>query len=196
MRAHAHLDARRREPYLLPEPHLSHARVAISGRYALLPYIYTLFAEAQRSGVPVMRCVRAGGWGVPPPCLLASPYSPLWFEFPEDTTVFTEQSSFLLGRDLLVTPVGTAGATSAHVRFPGPATWVDTHSWSEIVTGPAERTVAAPLERIPVFQRAGSIIPKKLRVRRSSALARNDPFTFYIVLDPATVRSFSFFFFS
>jgi alpha 1,3-glucosidase len=55
MRAHAHLDARRREAYLLEEPFRGFARSAISERYTYLPFIYTLFHEANKAGVPVMR---------------------------------------------------------------------------------------------------------------------------------------------
>lgn len=55
MRAHAHLDTRRREPYLLEEPMKSHAREAIISRYTHLAYIYSVFYDSHLSGVPVMR---------------------------------------------------------------------------------------------------------------------------------------------
>ncbi len=55
MRAHAHLDTRRREPYLLDEPWKSYARDAVFMRYTFLAYIYTVFHESHMTGAPVMR---------------------------------------------------------------------------------------------------------------------------------------------
>jgi alpha 1,3-glucosidase len=57
-------------------------REAIHTRYALLPYMYTLFKEANVNGSPLMR--------------------PLWFEYPEESETFTMEDQFLLGKDLLV----------------------------------------------------------------------------------------------
>jgi alpha 1,3-glucosidase len=55
MRAHAHLDTRRREPYLLEEPERSYVREAIRSRYVYLPLWYSLFHQASKTGMPVMR---------------------------------------------------------------------------------------------------------------------------------------------
>lgn len=46
----------------------------------------------------------------------------------------------------------------------------------------AHETVAAPLRKIPVFQAGGTIVPLKMRVRRSSTLGVNDPFTLVVAL--------------
>lgn len=54
-RAHAHIDTKRREPYLLEEPHKSYVRDMIRLRYSLLPAWYTAFREAAVDGVPVLR---------------------------------------------------------------------------------------------------------------------------------------------
>lgn len=54
-RAHAHIDTKRREPWLLPEPYFSTVREAIRLRYRLLPYIYYLFVESARGGKPIVR---------------------------------------------------------------------------------------------------------------------------------------------
>ena len=56
-RAHAHIDTKRREPYLLEEPHKSHVRDMLRLRYSLLPVWYTAFREAAVDGVPVLRSV-------------------------------------------------------------------------------------------------------------------------------------------
>ena len=56
-RAHAHIETKRREPWLFGEPYTALFREAVERRYRLLPYIYTLFQESNQSGNPVMRYV-------------------------------------------------------------------------------------------------------------------------------------------
>ena len=59
--------------------------------------------------------------------------------------------------------------------------WYDVTT-AQPVTGGASRTIETPIHQIPVFQRGGSIIPKKMRVRRSSSAMANDPYTLIIAL--------------
>lgn len=54
-RAHAHIDTKRREPWLFGEPYTTLIREAVQRRYRLLPYIYTLFSESHAIGTPIMR---------------------------------------------------------------------------------------------------------------------------------------------
>jgi alpha 1,3-glucosidase len=54
-RGHAHHDAKRREPWMFGEETMKRLRKAAMARYALLPYWYTIFAEASRTGMPIMR---------------------------------------------------------------------------------------------------------------------------------------------
>ena len=68
------------------------ARTALDRRYRLLPYLYTLFEEAARTGLPVMR--------------------PAFMADPKDLALRSEQQVFTLGRDLLVIP---QWATDAHL---------------------------------------------------------------------------------
>ena len=56
-RAHAHLDSKRREPWLFGEPYKTQIRAAIRTRYSLLPFWYTIFYEASVDGVPIIRQV-------------------------------------------------------------------------------------------------------------------------------------------
>ncbi|KAK7471500.1 hypothetical protein BaRGS_00035839 [Batillaria attramentaria] len=162
-RAHAHLDTKRREPYLLPEENINAIRSAIRARYTFLPYWYTLFHLSEESGAPVMR--------------------PLWYEFPTEKATFGLDDVFLVGPSLLVRPVTEQGATSANVYFPGTnQLWYDIETY-ETYKGPAEINVPAPLSKIPVYQRGGSIIPRKMRPRRSSTLMFSDPFTLVVCLD-------------
>lgn len=64
------------------EPYTTYMRQAISARYQILPYVYTLFKEASVTGLPLVR--------------------PLWMEFPEDESTFARDDEFLLGSSLLV----------------------------------------------------------------------------------------------
>jgi alpha-glucosidase len=107
-------------------------------RYRLLPYLYTLMFEAQRSGQPIMR--------------------PLVYHFPQDVRCHTESFSFLLGSHLLVAPVLAAGARAWQVYLPHGVDWCDWHTgvW---YSGGQTVTVDAPLERIPLFVRDGGVIP-------------------------------------
>lgn len=54
-RAHAHIDTKRREPYLLEEPYKSIVRDLLHLRYSLLPVWYTAFRETSVTGMPLLR---------------------------------------------------------------------------------------------------------------------------------------------
>ena len=168
-RGHAHHDAKRREPYVFGEPHTERMRQAIISRYQLLPLWYTLFYKSHVSGAPVMRA--------------------LWMHYPDDESVFGMDDEFLVGFDLLVKPVVKPGVTSMPVYLPGGKTqrWYDVKSHQEFVGGNVN--AAAPIERIPVYQRGGSIVPRQMRLRRSSGLMHYDPYTLYIALDSTNSAS-------
>eukprot|EP00002_Diphylleia_rotans_P014810 TRINITY_DN287_c0_g2_i1.p1 TRINITY_DN287_c0_g2~~TRINITY_DN287_c0_g2_i1.p1 ORF type:complete len:902 (+),score=170.73 TRINITY_DN287_c0_g2_i1:48-2753(+) len=163
-RGHAHIDAKRREPYLFDEPYLSQMRNALRERYALLPYIYTLFYDAHRSGIPVMR--------------------PMWTEFPKDASLFTVDDQFMLGASLLVKPISSPGATSTQVILPA-GIWYPITGTQQYLVVKGEQTVTVPVtgDFIPVYQRGGSIIPRKDRPRRSSKAMEHDPYTLYVAPD-------------
>lgn len=158
-RGHAHLDTKRREPWVFGEPHLSVTRNAAIIRYSLMPYWYTLFHQASVSGAPVMR--------------------PMWVEFPADSRTFAMDDQWMVGDALLVKPVVTEGTKSISVYLPA-GKWYDFYTLRATESKGAEYTVDAPLEKIPVFVRAGTIVPRKLRVRRSTSTMYNDPFTLFI----------------
>ncbi|XP_065068452.1 neutral alpha-glucosidase AB-like isoform X2 [Rhopilema esculentum] len=164
-RAHAHLDTKRREPWLFDDNTKAFIREAIRRRYILLPYWYTLFRETSINGSPVIR--------------------PLWVEYPDDSKTFDIDDEYLVGKDLLVKPVTAAGQTSVDVYFPGgeKELWFDVEDFSTVYNGGQQVNVAAPLHKIPVFQRGGSIIPRKERVRRSSSLTHRDPYTLLVTLN-------------
>ncbi|UXY22987.1 glycoside hydrolase family 31 protein [Streptomyces cynarae] len=104
-------------------------------RERLRPYLHGLAETAHRTGAPPMR--------------------PLFFDFPDDETAWDVDDQYMLGPDLLVAPVIEAGARERTVHLPHGARWIDTATGTEHEGGKT-LPVAAPLERIPVFVRAGS----------------------------------------
>ncbi|XP_015240150.1 PREDICTED: neutral alpha-glucosidase AB isoform X3 [Cyprinodon variegatus] len=162
-RAHAHLDTPRREPWLFGPENTALIREAVRQRYTFLPYWYQLFYHAYQTGEPVMR--------------------PLWVEYPQDPATFALDDEFLLGRDLLVHPVTEEGARGVTAYLPGKdEVWFDIHTFQKH-NGVQNLYIPVTMSSIPVFQRGGSIIPRKLRVRRSSACMEDDPYTLYVALD-------------
>ena len=106
-------------------------------RYRLLPYTYTLAWQAYGDGLPLMR--------------------PLVLNYPDDPRVWTLGHQYLWGDDLLVAPVTREGATTWPVYLPA-GTWYDFWTGAHH-DGPGGITVAAPLERLPLFVRGGAILP-------------------------------------
>ncbi|THU98206.1 hypothetical protein K435DRAFT_828477 [Dendrothele bispora CBS 962.96] len=122
------------------------SRIAMAARYSLLPYWYTLFANASTRGTPPVR--------------------PLFFEFPDEPELFGLDRQFLVGSDILVTPVLTPNVTSVEGILPGrgKVIWRDffTHqvvqSSNSSNTSTVTVTLPAPLSHINVHVRSGSAI--------------------------------------
>uniref|UniRef100_A0A2C9UPV0 Probable glucan 1,3-alpha-glucosidase n=1 Tax=Manihot esculenta TaxID=3983 RepID=A0A2C9UPV0_MANES len=161
-RAHAHQDTKRREPWLFGERNTELIREAIHVRYMLLPYFYTLFREANLSGIPLMR--------------------PLWMEFPSDEATFSNDEAFMVGSSLLVQGIYAEQAKHASVYLPGNESWYDLRTGTAFKGGRTHKLEVSE-ESVPAFQRAGTIIPRKDRFRRSSTQMVNDPYTLVIALN-------------
>ncbi|KAJ3105797.1 hypothetical protein HDU96_008437 [Phlyctochytrium bullatum] len=160
-RGHAHIDTKRREPWLFGEPYTSLIRKAISRRYQLLPYIYSLFWEAHSLGTLVMR--------------------PLLYEFPNDSKTWETENAFMLGSGLLIHPVIEPNATSLDIYLPTSDVWYSYETFERVPSGVS--TIPVTLEDVPVFIRGGSILPRKDIVRASSAKSAADPYTIIIAAD-------------
>jgi alpha-D-xyloside xylohydrolase len=106
-------------------------------RYRLMPYIYSLAWKVTSEGYTIMRH--------------------LVFDYPTDTNVFELKDQFLFGPSLLVNPVVAAGVTKRAVYFPA-GRWYDFWSGSA-ADGGKTSVVDAPLSRLPLFVKAGSILP-------------------------------------
>lgn len=162
-RAHAHIETKRREPWLYDEGTTNIVRQAIRRRYNYLSLWYTLFFEHTRFGSPVIR--------------------PMFALYPDDKDVFIMDDQFLVGDSLLVHPVVTPQATEVQVYFPGEnERWYDTETF-QLFHGRNTVNVPVDISKIPVYQRGGTIVSRLERVRRSSALMHNDPYTIIVALD-------------
>jgi alpha-D-xyloside xylohydrolase len=106
-------------------------------RYRLMPYIYSLAWQVTSAGYTIMR--------------------PMVFDFQNDANVYGIKDQFMFGPALLVNPVTAAGATSRSVYLPS-GTWYDFWAGST-VTGGSKMMANAPLSQMPLYVRAGSILP-------------------------------------
>jgi hypothetical protein len=86
-------------------------------------------------------------------------WRPLFYEFPDDPDAVGPEDQLMLGPALLVAPVVEQGARERSVYLP-PGVWIDWHDGARWV-GARRIQVAAPLERIPLFARGGTILPTR-----------------------------------
>jgi alpha-glucosidase/alpha-D-xyloside xylohydrolase len=106
-------------------------------RYRLLPYLYSVVREGCQSGLPIMRA--------------------LWLHYPEDSTARGRGDEYLWGPDLLVAPVTEKGAAARTLYLPQ-GRWYD--FWTgKVETGGKEISRPVDLATIPLYVRAGAIIP-------------------------------------
>ncbi|WP_052075672.1 TIM-barrel domain-containing protein [Sphingomonas taxi] len=116
-------------------------------RYALIPYLYALGHQTAQTGAPFMRA--------------------LFMDFPNDPAVATIGDQYMFGPAFLVAPVTDQGVTSRKVYLPAGADWYD--YWTERrYTGGQTIDAAAPIDKIPLFVRAGSIVPMGVQVRSTA----------------------------
>ncbi|WP_083685341.1 glycoside hydrolase family 31 protein [Massilia putida] len=154
-RTHSNDVSAPREPWAFGAAYERIDRATIELRYRLLPYLYTLFADNEQSGTPPMR--------------------PLWFAYPGDARARLVDDQFLAGGDLLVAPVLHEGQTRRDVYFPQGDTWIDWWDGTRHAGGTAAQ-VAAPLDRLPLFIRAGAGVPVAPVVQNTGEM-KNVPLT-------------------
>ncbi|KAF2859753.1 glycoside hydrolase family 31 protein [Piedraia hortae CBS 480.64] len=164
-RGHAHIDTRRREPYLVGQPYEGIITQALRLRYSLLPAWYTAFYEASKTGTPILQ--------------------PNYYVHPADERGFgIDDQFYLAGTGLLAKPVVKEGQTEQDIYLADAETYYDYFNLAKH-EGPGTVRVAAPLEAIPLLMQGGHIFARRDRPRRSSALMRHDPFTLVVTVDRA-----------
>ncbi|RFZ90122.1 DUF5110 domain-containing protein [Mucilaginibacter conchicola] len=136
MRSHSNIETTPHFPYAWgPDAEVA-MRKALNLRYRLLPYIYSLGHEAYQTGAPIMR--------------------PLIMEFATDTTVANKTDEWLLGKDILAAPLLNEGG-KRKIYLPAD-TWYDNET-GRAFKGPMTISVDKALDEVPVYIRAGAIIP-------------------------------------
>jgi alpha-D-xyloside xylohydrolase len=122
-------------------------------RYRLLPYIYALARRVTEDDYTMMR--------------------PLAADFPDDSRAHWVEDQFMLGPALMVCPVVEPGVKGRTVYLPPRCGWYDFWTGKRVPGGLFE--AEAPLDRIPLFVRAGSILPLGPVVSHSGEVVA-DPF--------------------
>lgn len=137
-RTHSAFNTKDSEPWAYGEDVEDIARNYINFRYRLMPYLYSLFREASQTGLPVQRT--------------------LAIEYSQDprTFYYVYQNQYTLGPSLLVAP---CKSTEELTRvFLPQGQWYRVYD-DQLLEGSAEILTEAPLHRLPIFVKAGSIIP-------------------------------------
>ncbi len=142
MRDHYQKGKPEQEVWVHGPEHEAIRRRYIEERYRLMPYIYGLAEENSRTGLPLMR--------------------PVVLEYPamvKGDRVGGTEDQFLLGRDLLIAPPMTWESLAPYdIMLPGPG-WYDYWTGAQVAGVTFKET--PKLDRLPVFVRPGSIIPKQ-----------------------------------
>jgi alpha-glucosidase (family GH31 glycosyl hydrolase) len=138
LRPHGQSETLPSEPVYFSKQTQDIVRKYMNLRYRLLPYIYSLSAQATLKGYPMMR--------------------PLFFEFPDDDECYTISNEYLFGSELLVAPVLKSGQKIRTVYLPKSTKWYDFHT-NRKFPGGNEYEIPVTISDMPLFVKAGSFIP-------------------------------------
>jgi alpha-glucosidase len=108
-----------------------------SMRYTLIPYLYAASYEQYKTGMPLMRA--------------------MVLHYQDDENVYPISDQYMLGKDLMICPVTTKGAQTRTIYFPE-GDWYDFYTGKKI-TGKKFLNVVAPTDHLPIYAKAGAIIP-------------------------------------
>jgi alpha-glucosidase len=131
-----------RRIWAYPEPYSAVLRSAFLLRYALQPYIYTEARRTYDTGVAFFR--------------------PLYYDWPSDDAAYTSKNEYLFGDQMLVAPVVApaekpSGLTTEQVWLPE-GDWIEWPTGKHF-TGPANAERSFSIDQIPIYVRAGAIVP-------------------------------------
>ncbi len=137
-RAHVTSGVPGQEPWMFGTETRDLSRALIEERYRLLPYWYSLAFEASQTGAPMLR--------------------PLVYEFQDDPATYDLGDQAMIGAWLMVAPVIEPGATTRSVYLPA-GRWYEVASGAAY-DGPTTIAVSVTLAALPMFARAGAIVPR------------------------------------
>ncbi len=129
-----------KQPWIFGEPYTSTNRKYLKLKMRLTPYLYTYAREAYDTGVPTVRA--------------------MVLEFPEDPVTWSKrtQYQFMSGEWLLVAPVYEDTIVRNDIYLPA-GKWIDYWDGTEFYGPTALNNYAAPLDKLPMFVKAGAIVP-------------------------------------
>lgn len=137
------------EPWNYGDTVESEMRTMLDLRYQLMPYIYSEAWQVSSKGSTIMR--------------------PLVMDFRGDTEAIDQHYEYMFGKSFLVAPVTEPNITEWDVYLPKSAQWYDFYTGREFNGGQTLKT-AAPQDKIPVFVKAGAIIPVGRVIQSTAAM--------------------------
>ncbi len=165
-RNHASKFSRKQEPWAFGEPYTSMIRRAIEFRYSLLPLYVSLLKQSHDTGAPLIR--------------------PIWWNEPENKELFAVDDEFLIGESILAAPVTKRGAAIRSVVFPA-GEWFDLAT-NEVYIGNSVIEYPVTLDTLPIFIKAGSIIPFAPAIQHTGAIY-TEPLEFRIFISDAAPQA-------
>lgn len=129
-----------KQPWIFGEPYTSYNRRYLKLKMRLAPYLYTYCRHAHDTGIPTVRA--------------------MVLEFPDDPVTWSKrtQYQFMSGEWLLVAPVYEDSPIRNDIYLPA-GKWIDYWDGTEFNGPTTVNGYAAPLDKLPLFVRAGAIIP-------------------------------------
>ncbi len=148
-----------KRPWLYGDEATAINRQYLQLRQQLMPFIYTLAQESAASGVSMMRSMA--------------------LEFPDQQWSYGAEANnqFMLGEDFLVAPVFTQTDVRNGIFLPAGEQWVDYWTGKLYQGGQILNGYNAPLEKLPVFVRAGAVVPQGIVARNASLVPEDSPIT-------------------
>ncbi|UOB17778.1 glycoside hydrolase family 31 protein [Abyssalbus ytuae] len=155
-----------KEPWNYGEEALQIFKTYTNLRYSLIPYLYSSAYEMYFTGMPLMQA--------------------LVYSHQNDKNVYGITDQYMLGKNIMVCPVVIKGAQTRIVYFPQ-GKWID--FWTgEIINGRQYKNVLCPLDKLPLYIKAGSIIPTQEPVQY---IKKEEPGIITLNIYPSGHSSFS-----
>ena len=137
-RTHSSGDHGNQEPWAFDEEVINITRKFVSLRYQLLPYLYTMFWQYIEEGIPMLK--------------------PLVYFDQDDTQTHYRNDEFIFGNQILVCPILEPNAVGRRMYIPR-GEWYN-YWTNEFSVGGREVWIDTKFDEIPVFVKAGAVIPK------------------------------------
>lgn len=142
LRSHSTKDpALNKEPWAFDKPVQQRLKAVVDGRYALVPYIYTMCRQAHETGISLCR--------------------PMYYDYPEAAEAYTYKNEYMFGDNLLIAPITQPIAQGE--KYSQVDVWLPEGEWLELATGTmlqggvAKRSFS--IDEYPVYVKAGSLLP-------------------------------------